>query len=279
MVSEAAMLHMFLADWLGRYHNVPDAAFDVRCMIEQATGKPLEMIRSISPEQQQAVQEMAERRAKGEPLQYILGEWEFYGIRLFIGEGVLIPRPDTERLVEIVLERCGMLPHPRILDLCTGSGCIAIALKANLPGADVHAVELSDRALSYAKQNAAFHQMDITFTQGDVLQAETAAGFSDVDVIVSNPPYLTTAEMQHLQRELEYEPASALAAGEDGLIFYRGITRLWKHSLKPGALLAYEIGEQQGEAVAALLAEQGFAEIQVLQDYAHHDRVVVGRFV
>ena len=255
---------------------VPDADFDARCMIEQASGKKLEMTDTLTPAQETLVRDMAERRAKGEPLQYILGEWEFFGMRLFVGRGVLIPRPDTERLVEIVLDHCKGMDSPRILDLCTGSGCIALALKQQLPGAEVTALDLSEGALSYARKNAAYHGLDVLISQGDVLDAKTAARFSGLDVIVSNPPYLTDEEMQHLQTEIQHEPAMALTAGEDGLQFYRAMTRLWKQSLRPGGLLAYETGEQQGSAVSRIFEENGFTEMQVAQDYAGRDRVVTG---
>ena len=252
---------------------IPDAAFDARCIIEQVAGKPLECVQALSADQETVANDMARRRIAGEPLQYILGEWEFFGMRLFVGEGVLIPRPDTERLVEIVLDWCRGFENPRIIDLCTGSGCIALALQKMLPGSDVHALDVSPAALSFAKRNVQYHALPVTLHQADVLKAPD---FGTFDVIVSNPPYLTDAEMQALQPEIRFEPASALEAGVDGLRFYAGITALWKDALRPGGLLAFEIGEQQGAAVAGILRQNGFIGIEVLQDYAHHDRVVVG---
>lgn len=262
------------ADFLAA-HGIPDAEFDARCMIEQITGKPLERLTSLSDAQSAALCTMRSERITGQPLQYILGEWEFFGMRMFVGEGVLIPRPDTETLVETVLHFCYAkdMPHPRILDLCTGSGCIALALQKNLPGAEVHALDISDTALSYARRNADYHKLPVQFHQGDVRNLQD---FGKFDIIVSNPPYLTTEEMAHLQTELRYEPALALDAGRDGLCFYREITRIWRTSLYRGGLLAYEIGEQQGEDVRRILAEEGLCEIRVVQDYAHHDRVVTG---
>ena len=253
--------------------GIPDAEFDARCMFEQVTGKKLEQITSLSDLERLRIYEMGAHRIEGQPLQYILGEWEFFGMRLFVGEGVLIPRPDTEVLVETVLECCRDQQKPRILDLCTGSGCIALALQKHLPRAEVHALDVSEAALAYARRNIAYHKLPVHLHQGDALIPQDMGEF---DVIVSNPPYLTSDEMQHLQPEIQHEPASALDAGADGLLFYRGITLLWKHSLHPGGMLAFEIGEQQGEDVSGILRQHGFTGIRVIQDYAHHDRVVIG---
>lgn len=274
---DAAALHAELTAYLEAQH-VPDAAFDVRCMIEQVAGCAYEkaIVTGIPTEDENPLRNMAQRRAFGEPLQYILGEWEFFGMRLFVGPGVLIPRPDTETLVETVLGWCRGRENPRILDLCTGSGCIALALQRHLPGAEVHAIDLSEAALTYARRNAAYHALEVVFHQGDVLGGEILQDCGKFDVIVSNPPYLTAEEMTQLQQEIRHEPEMALAAGEDGLQFYRGIAERWQAALVPGGLLAVEIGEQQGEAVAGILARQGFGSIRILKDYARHDRVVTG---
>ncbi len=279
MVRDPGVVWIAMSGWLERYHQIPDAKFDVRCMIEQVAGESLEQakLHGISYAQEQAVIEMAERRANGEPLQYILGEWEFFGMRMFVGKGVLIPRPDTEILVETVLEKCKTIEKPRIIDLCTGSGCIALALRKNLPDSEVHALDLSKAALAYAQRNIRYHGLPVTLHQADVLDARKPQESGTFDIIVSNPPYLTSEEMEHLQPEIRHEPASALAAGADGLEFYRGITNVWKTTLSGGGWLAFEIGEQQGNAVAEILKQQGFREIQIIPDYAHHDRVVIGR--
>lgn len=275
MVIPAGALRRELVAYLEQ-HGIPDAAFDVRCMFEQVTGVKLEetMMNGLSSEDENPLRNMAQRRAFGEPLQYILGEWEFYGMRLFVGKGVLIPRPDTETLVGAVLDWCRELPSPRVLDLCTGSGCIALALRKMLPHAQVHAVEQSEQALAYARKNAAYHRLDVEFHQCDALAEESRAGLPEFDVIVSNPPYLDDAEMADMQQELRHEPAMALSGGQDGLHFYRHLTEIWKHQLAPGGLLAYEIGETQGEAVSEILQMHGFSDIRVLQDLARHDRVV-----
>ncbi len=261
--------------------GVPDAAFDVQCMMEQATGKSLHHLQltgSLTADEERNIRSMAQRRMTGEPLQYILGEWEFYGMRLFVGEGVLIPRPDTEALVDAVLAFAKGLESPKIADLCSGSGCIALALRENLPQSQVNAVEKSEHALSYLQKNAAYHHADVRILQADVLDAETAAQFEALDVIVSNPPYLTAEEMQELQREVRHEPELALyGVTADGLHFYREIPRLWGDCLKNGGLLAFEVGDGQADAVQQILEQQQFTDIRIVQDLAGNPRVVMGR--
>ncbi len=254
-----------------------DAAFDVHCMLGQVTGRDYRLVSAISPAQEEALRALVRRRAEGEPLQYLLGEWEFYGLRLFVGKGVLIPRPDTETLVDTILSQVPEDAPLRILDLCTGSGCIALALAKHLPLAEVHALDYSERALDYFHKNRALHDLPVTAHAGDVREAETAAAFRDFDVIVSNPPYLTAEEMASLQREVAHEPALALAGGTDGLRFYRDITRLWKASLRPGGILAYEVGDRQAQDVRALLEAGGFRDVQIVPDPGGLERVVWGR--
>lgn len=260
--------------------GIPDAAFDARCMMEQTSGTSLELLLlsgTCRPETAAQLEEMAERRRNGEPLQYILGEWEFYGMRLFVGEGVLIPRPDTEALADTVLEAAKTLEHPRIADLCSGSGCIALALEANLPQAKVYAVEKSEAALSYLRKNAAYHHSRAEILHADVLLPETAEKCRDLDIIVSNPPYLTAQEMRELQTEVRHEPETALyGITPDGLHFYREITRIWRSSLRPGGMLAYEVGDGQAEAVADILRGYRFTNVRILCDLAKNPRVVTG---
>lgn len=279
MVIPAAPLRCELTAFL-EGHDIPDAAFDVRCMFEQVTGKKLEAVLAdgIDSEDENPLRNMAQRRACGEPLQYILGEWEFFGMRMFVGKGVLIPRPDTEVLVEAVLDWCKGKGSLRIVDLCTGSGCIALALKKHLPEAQVHAVERSKDALAYAQRNKDYHHLDVQLYDEDVLNTAFRDSFYDspADVIVSNPPYLDDADMAALQHEVRHEPAEALYGGKSGLVYYPEITHYWKNVLKPGGLLAYEIGETQGADVADILKESGFENVRILKDYAGNDRVVLG---
>ena len=279
MVIDARQLYNELTAFLeSRY--IPDADFDARCIMEQVTGKSLEMlfISGISSEDENPIRNMTQRRAFHEPLQYILGEWEFYGMRLFVGKGVLIPRPDTETLVDSVLTWCKNREISHIIDLCTGSGCIALALKQHLPNVKVTAVDFSQYALDYAKKNAEYHHLDIDLIHADVLDKATLSSFLEnpADVIVSNPPYLDYDDMAELQTEVRHEPASALAGGKDGLRFYHGITNLWKNILKSGGLLAYEIGETQAHSVTEIMKSHAFQNVQTVRDLAGNDRVIMG---
>ncbi len=220
---------------------------------------------------------IAQKRAEHYPLQYLLGAWEFYGMRFLVGEGVLIPRADTETLVDTVLQCYQEHAGGRLADLCTGSGCIALALKQQLAETEICGIDLSPKALEYARKNAALHHLPVEFYGANVLDPATAAQFSRLGCIVSNPPYLTADDMQDLQTEVTHEPTMALAGGEDGLRFYREITALWKTTLRQGGLLAFEVGMGQAEAVREILAANHFTNLTVVPDLCGVDRVVYGR--
>ena len=215
-----------------------------------------------------------ERRRGGYPLQYILGEWEFYGLPFFVGEGVLAPRADTERLVEICLERMAGREEPRVLELCSGSGCIAVALEKHLPGGEIRAVEKSERAYGYLLRNLARHGSQVKPVLADALDYEPPGEY---DLIAANPPYVGEGERGLLSAETAYEPPEALFAGEDGLLFYRALTARYVPALRAGGVLAYEIGYAQGEAVTEILREAGLEDIRVEKDYGGNDRVVSGK--
>ena len=222
--------------------------------------------------------DIAQHRAKHEPLQYLLGKWEFYGLTVFVGKGVLIPRSDTETLVDAVLSRVKDSAGQCIADLCTGSGCIALALAAHMPQTAFTGTDISEDALQYARKNKAYHNMqNAEFVCADVLSADFAAKHHDLAAIVCNPPYLTAADMQQLQAEVRHEPETALYGDTDGLHFYREITCLWKQTLCAGGLLAFEIGCTQGEAVAEILSAYGFTGVETIRDLNGNDRVVLGR--
>lgn len=255
--------------------EIDSFSFDARCILECIFGKELPAVlmdgEEMVPEtlRKKAVS-MAQMRAGGRPLQYIIGEWEFYGYPFKVGEGVLIPRPDTETLVEQILEICRKngLKTPIIADLCSGSGCIAVTLKKELPSAEIYAVELSDKALPYLSKNAELNNADIHIIQGDILHVQTPGRLPRPDIIVSNPPYLTQEEMNTLQTEVAHEPQMALFGGDDGLDFYRKITALWRNHLKPKGFIAYEFGFGQHEAVRDILRENGFENIILSPDTA-----------
>lgn len=233
-----------------------------------------------APERERDFLKAVEERAARRPLQYVLGEWEFMGLSLRVGEGVLVPREDTAVLAETLAERLQGVPEPVGVDLCAGSGAVALGLCALLPHAKLTCLELSEQAFSYLEQNlAAYPQYKICAKVGDVLRKETAESFppQSLDFIASNPPYIPSKELSILQPEVQREPAMALDGGEDGLVFYRALCALWLPRLKPGGILAVEIGEDQGKTVSALFASHGLTKIELRQDWAGLDRCVAGK--
>lgn len=226
----------------------------------------------ISGEQLSSLRQAAERRLEGYPLQYLLGEWDFYGRTFEVGEGVLIPRADTEILVETGLSFLKTRENPVIADLCSGSGCIAVTMAAECGGATVYAVEKSGDALYYLRRNAAAYGERVKICQDDVL--ESHGEYPDFDLILSNPPYLTRSDMDALQMEVRHEPKMALYGDEDGLLFYREMTRLWKKRIKSGGMLAYEIGLGQEPAVAKIFTNNCFSHVCFHRDLCGIIRVV-----
>lgn len=220
--------------------------------------------------------DMLMRRINHEPLQYILGTWQFFGLDFSVGKGVLIPRADTEILVETALEIIGN-KSLKVVDLCSGSGCIAVAINKNTQ-CDVTAVELSDDALDYLKVNCQINNANVKIIKGDVLDENFAAGFDAVDVIVSNPPYLDYDDMKNLQEEVKHEPQMALFGGDDGLEYYRQITKIWKKNLDIGGYIIFEVGINQSGDVAKILAENGFESIKCVNDLNGIKRVVCAEY-
>ena len=221
----------------------------------------------------QGVEERKGRR----PLQYILGEWDFLGLPLRVGEGVLCPREDTAVVVEALAQLLKGAAAPQGLDLCAGTGAVGLGLLTLCPQAQVQCVELSPQALPYLRENVErFGQGQVSFLQGDVLSPAFAARFGDgsLDFLASNPPYIPTGELPTLQEEVRREPALALDGGGDGLVFYRAILQLWLPKVKPGGILAVEIGEDQGQAVAGLFQAAGLEHVAVKKDLAALDRAV-----
>lgn len=213
------------------------------------------------------------KRLCGEPLQYLLGEWDFYDLTLSVGPGVLIPRPDTETVCDTALALMKSQKSPVVADLCAGSGCIGAVLLAHCYGSTVHAVELSAEALPYLKKNLAPFGDRAAVIEGDVLNPDLLP-LPPLDGIVCNPPYLTQAEYGLVQKELLYEPKSALVAEEDGLLFYRVVAEKYKHRLKKDGFLVFEIGYSQNAAVRAILEREGYAEIKSFRDYGGNFRCV-----
>lgn len=226
----------------------------------------------ITEEQYGGMLKTAKKRAEGMPLQYIFGKWEFYGYEFFVGEGVLIPRPETELIIDIAVKNLNK--DSLILDLCSGSGCIPVAISKET-ACKAYAVELYDEAFSYLKRNILHNNADVTAIQGDALDNSHFSGIT-FDAIFSNPPYLTAEEMANLQREVRFEPETALFGGEDGLDFYRKLFSLWKCRLKKDGLFAVEVGDGQGEAVRTLMEQAGYSA-EIIPDLQGIGRVVLGK--
>lgn len=251
--------------------GISDAEFDTMCIFQQVFREKNPLFKPNEETTNSYIYKVyndVEYRCKGKPLQYVLGEWDFWKYTFMVGEGVLIPRPDTETLIENILDICRKhnINSPKILDLCSGSGCIAITLDKEIPCSEVWAVEKYDEAFEYLAENIKFNNSDVKAVKADVLLAETAKKFRDFDIIVSNPPYLTAEEMCDLQKEVQAEPQSALFGGTDGLDFYRIITEIWRYSLKTGGYICYEFGMNQHDAVAEILKLNNFINIKFTED-------------
>ncbi len=268
--------------------QVENAAFEASVLLEELLGLTpggflLGKGGAVTDERADAVRRAAQRRIDGEPLQYIIGSWEFYGCRMIVGENVFIPRPETELLIERLSEL--PLPDtPKIADLCSGSGCIAIAAAVLHPNAQVFSVELSEKALGYIRRNVELNRANnVTVIRRDVLRPpDLSPGspelcFEGLDVILSNPPYVPTRQIAELQREVLREPRMALDGGGDGLDFYRTITENWKVALRPGGALIYEIGDGQARGVSEIMERAGYKDIKVYKDYAGIDRIVAAQ--
>jgi len=256
-----------------------DARFDALCLAERAfalskTDLRLHGDQTVDPTEFFA---LIDRRASGEPLQYILGEWEFYGLRFAVGPGVLIPRPETEMLVEVALNAqmyaapcAGHNAQCTVVDLCAGSGCVGLSVAHHRPNARVYCIELSDEALPYLRKNAR------PYPNAEVIAADINCELCIVNcaLILANPPYVKLAELGCLQDEVRREPRMALDGGADGLKFYRVLAEKWLPRLAPGGLLACECGEGQAQSVAAMFAP---CATEIAKDFNNIERVVTAK--
>ena len=223
---------------------------------------------------------LCDRCLYGEPLAYILGEWDFYGLTFQVDKNVLIPRADTERLCELTIEQARDKVSPRILDLCCGSGCIGIAAAHEVEDARVTAVDFSDGALRVTRENARRLGVQARFValKADVLE-DPPGGMGEYDILVSNPPYVTRQEMQELDRSVsEFEPHEALYGGPDGLDFYRAICAKWSGLLVPGGVALFECGWQQAADVAAIMEETHYTGVGITEDLSGVPRIVFGKY-
>ena len=258
----------------------PDADFDAGELFRLVTGQDARLAdMPLTAEQAAKLEALTARRATREPLQYLCGSWPFLDFELAVGPGVLCPRADTEVVAEAAAQMLAGVQAPKVLDLCAGTGCLGLGVKRFCPEADVTCVEKSPEAFRYLKKNAvsALKQGTARAVEGDLFNYWQGLPEGELDLIVSNPPYLTAAEMQQLQPEVAREPAMALEAGEDGLVFYRALAEHYQNALRPGGALALEIGWQQRKAVTALLAANGWVDIACRKDYGGNDRCILAR--
>ena len=253
--------------------GVPDARFDAAELYRLATGRDPRLDDGPSAAEAARLSALAERRAAREPLQYILGEWDFMDFTLKVGPGVLCPRADSEIVCESALALLQGRERPVVYDLCAGTGCLGLGIMRHSPGALVTCVEKSPEAWRYLIANTA--QTGVRTVQADVFTYYKTLPAEGADLIISNPPYLTGAEMRALMPETAQEPAMALDGGADGLDFYRLLTEKYRDAVRPGGWLVLEIGYAQGPAVLALGAACGWVNTSCRKDYGGNDRAVL----
>lgn len=286
MVTQYGTLYQDTRRALLETESAQDAGVLARMLICHVTGKDQAQFLAerdlYAPEDVvKGVHAGLERLLKGEPIAYILGQWEFYGLPLRITPDVLIPRDDTCAVAELAIRQALFLDqNPRILDLCCGSGCIGLAIAKRVKDARVTLADLSQNALTIARENTAMHKMGgrVRCVRVDAMQpASTFLG--KFDLIVSNPPYVTAEEMKELPVSVrDYEPHMALCGGEDGLDFYRAIAGNFTRALRPGGYLCLEFGMGQGDAVCRILQEHDYTILERTKDYNDRERAVLARY-
>lgn len=260
-------------------NRIPDAEFDARCLLELALDiDPTRFFISrselIDDQKAEDYFTLINRRMNGEPLQYILGKWEFMSNEFCVGKGVLIPRPETEKLVELAKEYLTDIENPVVVDLCSGSGCIAISIAKLIPDATVYAVEKYEEAFDYLTKNISLNGVNnVVAVQGDLFDKELLHDVS-ADLIVSNPPYIRKADIETLSDEVKCEPVTALDGGEDGYDFYRFISSYWLSEFldKNGAVMV-ECAEDQGDYISELFSEYS-EKTKVIYDFNGLQRIV-----
>ena len=262
------------------------ASLIARNILCRFTGKSQEQIladreKYVTEDVCQAVEEAIARIQEGEPLAYVLEEWDFYGMRLYINRNVLIPRDDTCAVTALAIERALFLDKdPRILDLCTGSGCIGLALAHRIKDARVTLADISHDALAVARKNVINQKLSarVSCVQADAM-GEPAPFLGKFDLIISNPPYITGEDMKGLDHSVkDYEPHLALFGGEDGLDFYRSISSKYRSALKPGGFLCFEFGDGQGDDVCEILKMNGYTILERSRDYNDRERAVIAQY-
>ena len=262
------------------------AGFMARQLLCNLSGKPQERIVAdmelYASEELSAKMDFAVSRIlAGEPLAYILGEWEFYGLPLYVDRNVLIPRDDTCAVAELAINQALFLgQNPRILDLCTGSGCIGLAVASRVKDARVTLADISKDALAVAKKNITRNHMSgrVTCVVSNALE-KPSAFLGKFDLIISNPPYITSEDMEDLPTSVrDFEPHLALHGGNDGLDFYRSIAENYKYALRPGGYLCFEFGMEQGDDVCNILTANGYTILERSRDYNDRERAVIAQW-
>ena len=266
-----------------RESGVEASTLEARELVCFGTGKSREELARdsrlyASPEREAQVRRLVERRMAGEPVAYLIGEWEFYGLPLDISQDVLIPRTDTEVLAEQAIAYIQTLGECRVLDLCAGSGCVGLAIASQAPQARVVLGEIDDSALKICRQNIRRNNLSarVMPIQMDARE-KPARSLGEFQCIVSNPPYIPTGDIAGLEASVrDYEPHMALDGGADGMDFYRSIAEQWKEALTPGGRIYFEVGIGQADAVLRLMRSQGFGDLQIIKDHHKIPRVVLG---
>ena len=279
-------LYLSARSALSQTENQQNAGLIARDLVCSFSGLPPEQMlaeidQPADPLAAEKVRQGVRRLLNEEPLAYVLGEWEFYGLPLYVSPDVLIPRDDTCAVTELAINKSLFLDKdPRILDLCCGSGCIGLAIASRVKDARVTLADISREALAVAKKNIARNKLGGRVSTFQVDARKNAPGFlGKFDLIVSNPPYITAEDMKQLPKSVgDYEPHLALFGGEDGLDFYRCILKNFTSILKPGGFLCFEFGMDMGDSVCALLEENDYTIVQRKRDYNDRERAVLAQY-
>lgn len=261
---------------------VESSSFDAMCLMEKHFGMDRTRLAlsgsdSADPLSVEGYLVDIQKRILGTPLQYLLGKWEFMGDEFLVGEGVLIPRPETELLVEEGISYLTKNPSSVVIDLCAGSGCVGISLAKRYPQATVYSIELSAIAFTYLKKNILYQRVENVIPwKGDIFDGKPET-IPAPDLIVTNPPYIPSSDLAELQREVQEEPEIALDGGKDGLDFYRFMAKRWVPCLRRNGCYAAEFGIGQGEQLMKIFQNSGLRDITIKKDYNGIERVLTGQ--
>ncbi len=285
MVKTLSQLYLDARKALLAAEDMQTAAFYARNLVCHYTGRTAEQFLTqqniyANEEACEGVDNGVKRLLNGEPLAYVLGQWEFYGVQLYVDQNVLIPRDDTCPVTELAIQFASRLEAPRVLDLCTGSGCIGLAVAKNVPQARVVLADISKEAMAVAKRNVIGNRLSskVACVSADAL-SDPPGILGEFDLIVSNPPYITSEEMTQLPDSVKkFEPHLALHGGDDGLKFYRAIAKKYQKILKPGGGLCFEFGMGQGDDVCRILENNMYTILDRTSDYNNIERAVLAQY-